>query len=148
MNNLSNLATESDECRALLHGSIMAPFLKSVTHKPMGIMFNTAQWKEKGFFFWKFVLREALHRAKFGMFTDKSVGSFLDRVKASVVKEGWLQCRKDYGVYLQKDGRVFVFRPSSFPWNKKAMFNVGGQGKACNKGFGLIYRKLPNHVEY
>ncbi|KAL3932440.1 MAG: hypothetical protein SGBAC_010850 [Bacillariaceae sp.] len=133
MNNLSNLATESDECRALLHGPIMAPFLKSVAHKPMGIMFNTAQWKEKGFFFWKFVLREALHRAKFGMFTDKSVGSFLGRVKASVVKEGWLQCRKDYGVYLQKDGRVFVFRPSSFPWNKRAIFNVDGQGKACNK---------------
>ncbi|CAJ1931776.1 unnamed protein product [Cylindrotheca closterium] len=127
MTNHSNLGTESDECRALLHGSIMAPFLKSVTHKPMGIMFDTAPWKDQGFFFWKFVLREALHSAKIGMFSDKSVVSFLKRVKANVVKEGWLQCRKDYGVYLQRDGKVFAFRSSSFPWNKKAMFNVYGQ---------------------
>jgi len=93
----------------------------------MGIMFDTAPWKDQSLFFWKFVLRETLHSAKLGMFTDKSVVSFLNRVKVNVVKEGWLQCRKDYGVYLQKDGKVFVFYPSSFPWNKKATFNVEGQ---------------------
>lgn len=125
----------------------MAPFLKSVTHKAMGIMFDTTQWKDQGFFFWKFVLREALHSAKLGMFTDKSVLSFLDRVKANVIKEGWLQCRKDYGVYLQKDGKVFALHPSSFPWSKKAMFHVDGQGKA-RKVFGIAYRELLNHVKY
>lgn len=144
MNNLSNLATESDECRELLHGSLMAPFLENVIHKPMGIVFGTEQWKDQGFFFWKFVLREALHSAKLGMFTDKSVVSFLDRVKANVVKEGWLQCRKDYGVYLQKDGKVFAFRPSSFPWNNKVAFDVEGQGKLQQFDSGIVDRKLPN----
>ena len=143
MNNLSNLATESDECRALLHRSVMAPFLNNVTQKPMGIMFDTAQWKEQGFFFWKFVLREALHSAKLGMFTDKSVVSFLRRIKVDVVKEGWLQCRKDYGVYLQKDGKVIVLRPSSFPWNKKAAFDVEGQGRLQYVASEIPGTKLP-----
>jgi hypothetical protein len=50
------------------------------------------------------------------MFSDKSVESFLDRVRPVNLKEGWLQCRRDYAVFLQKDGRVFVFYPCSFPF--------------------------------
>jgi hypothetical protein len=129
MNNLSNLATESEECRTLLNESLISPFLNQIIRKPMGIVFETAPWKEQAFFFWKFVLREALHSTKLGMFTDKSVVSFLERVKAEKVRAGWLQCRKDYGVYLQEDGKVFVFFPSSFPWQKKYFFNVDGEGR-------------------
>jgi hypothetical protein len=129
VNNLSNLATESDECRALLNKSMIGPFLDRIVRKPMGIIFDTAPWKDQGIFFWKFVLREALHSASLGMFSDKSVLSFLERVKVDRVKAGWLQCRKDYGVYLQEDGKVFVFYPSSFPWHKKDMYDVLGQGK-------------------
>ena len=127
MNNLSNLATESDECRALLYKSLLSPFLDQVDYKPMGITFDTAPWKGQPVFFWKFVLREALHSAKFGMFSDKSAVSFLQRVQAEKLRAGWLQCKKDYGVYLQADGRVFVFRPSSFPWHKMDMYNVLGE---------------------
>ena len=53
-----------------------------------------------------------------------------ERVKANKLKNAWLQCRKDYAVYLQDDGRVFVFFPSSFPWHKKDKYKVLGQGKA------------------
>jgi len=56
-----------------------------------------------------------LHGAGLGMFSDKSVESFLTRVTSAKVKEGWLQCRKDYAAFLQRDGRVFVFYPNSFP---------------------------------
>jgi hypothetical protein len=128
MNNLSNLATESDECRALLNQSLISPFLNNIVRKPMGIIFDTAPWRDQAFFFWKFVLRQSLHSAKLGMFSDKCVVSFLERVKAHKIREGWLECRKDYGVYLQGDGKVFVFYPSSFPWNKKKMYNVEGEG--------------------
>lgn len=128
MKNLSSLAIESDECRSLLNKSLISPFLNSIVRKPMGIIFDTAPWRDQACFFWKFVLREALHSAQLGMFTDKSVASFLERIKADKIREGWLQCRKDYGVYLQGDGQVFVFYPSSFPWNKKDMYNVEGQG--------------------
>ena len=127
MKNLSNLAVESDECRALLQQSMIGPFLDCVKRLPMGIVFETAPWKEQGLFFWKVVLREALHSASFGMFSDKSVISFLERVQAQAVREGWLQCRRDYAVYLQGDGRVFVLYPSSFPFSKKDMFDVEGQ---------------------
>eukprot|EP00980_Cylindrotheca_fusiformis_P022144 scaffold9041_cov171-Cylindrotheca_fusiformis.AAC.4 len=127
MNNLSNLATESDECRTLLNESLILPFLHSIVRKPMGIMFDSVPWRDQAFFFWKFVLREALHSAKLGMFTDKSVRSFLARIKGERIREGWLQCRKDYGVYLQRDGKVFIFYPSSFPWNVKNMYNIEGE---------------------
>lgn len=128
MNNLSNLAVESDECRALLQKSMIAPFMDAIVKKPMGIIMQTAPWKNQPTFFWKFVLREALHNAAgLGMFSDKSVVSFLERVQAEKVKEGWLQCRKDYGVYLQKDGTVFVFYPSSFPWSQKTSYNIMGE---------------------
>jgi hypothetical protein len=132
MNNLSNLATESDECKALLHASMLGPFLELVVRKPMGIIFDTTPWKNQPFFFWKFVIREALHSARLGMWTDKSAMSFLERVQVDKPKNGWLQCRKDYAVYLQQDGKVFVFYPSSFPWRKQEFYKVDGKGKgAC-----------------
>lgn len=64
------------------------------------------------------------------MFTDKAVDSFLERVRAG--KQGWLQCRKEYAVFLQADGDVFVWKPESFPWHKKDQYKVDGQAV----GFG------------
>jgi tRNA(Ile)-lysidine synthetase-like protein len=116
MNNLSNLAVESDECRALLHNVMIQPFLDSITYQPMGISFPTSSWIHQGLYFWKIVLREALHSAGLGMFSDKSVESFVKRVCCTNIHEGWLQCRKDYGVYLRTDGCIFVLYPASFPW--------------------------------
>ena len=116
MNNLSNLAVESDECRGLLHSVMIQPFLDSIIYEPMGISFPTSKWIRQGLFFWKIVLREALHSAGLGMFSDKSVESFMKRVCCTTIHEGWLQCRKDYGVYLRTDGHVFILYPASFPW--------------------------------
>ncbi|KAG7337842.1 tRNAIle-lysidine synthetase [Nitzschia inconspicua] len=132
MNNLSNLAVESDECRSLLQKSIIGPFMDAIVRKPMGIIMDTTPWKDQPVFFWKFVLREALHSAKLGMFSDKSVQEFLKRVQAPKLKNAWLQCRRDYGVYLQEDGKVFVFYPTSFPWNnKKDPYGVEGRVIDC-----------------
>jgi hypothetical protein len=64
-----------------------------------------------------------------GMFSDKSTISFLERVQVEKPKSAWLQCRKDYAVYLQNDGKVYIFFPSSFPWRKADMYNVMGQGE-------------------
>ena len=130
MDNLSTLATESDEARDLLYKTVLSPFLDQVEHKPMGITFATQPWKEQGLFFWKFVLREALHSAGLGMFSDKSVVAFLERVQVDTIKSGWLQCRRDYAVYLEVDGRVFVFFPESFPFQKSEQYDCIGKGKS------------------
>lgn len=116
MDNISSLAEESDAARALVQETVTSPFMQQIKRHPMGITFETSQWKDCGLFFWKFVLRQAVHSSGLGMFSDKSVDSFLDRVSAKNVREGWLQCRKDYAVFLRKDGRVFVFYPRSFPF--------------------------------
>ncbi|GAX20637.1 hypothetical protein FisN_32Hh019 [Fistulifera solaris] len=151
MNNLSALAVESDECRALFHQLALQPFLDQTTYKPMGLQFATAPWKEQGLFFWKFVLREVLHSAGLGMFSDKSVVSFLERVQAKTLKEGWLQCRKDYGVHLQKDGTVSVFYPRCFPFREADRFAVGEQleyGKAKTVGpWSVTAQVLPQELE-
>jgi len=52
------------------------------------------------------------------MFTDKSVASFVERIKHCTTRHGWLQSRKDYAVYLEKNGTVYIFHPESFPWAK------------------------------
>jgi hypothetical protein len=134
MNNLSTLATESDECRELLYDALIKPFMDRVVRYPMGIRFETAPFIAQGAFFWKFVLREVLHSARLGMFSDKSVISFLERVNPQhtckkKIREGWLQCRRDYAVYLQADGRVYVFYPDSFPWRKADGYKCFGQSK-------------------
>lgn len=128
MNNLSKLAIESDECRSLLFQSLLRPFMDQIIRKPMGIIFETAPWKTQGAFFWKFVLRSALHSGSLGMFSDKSVLSFLKRIQAETILEGWLQCRRDYSVYLQSTGRVFVFLPKSFPSRKEEAYPCIGEG--------------------
>lgn len=132
MNNLSSLAVESDACRAFLYEVAIQPFLNQIVYKPMGFHFDTVPWKEQSFFFWRFVLREALHSAGLGMFSDKSVRAFLERVHVDPIKEGWLQCRKDYAVYLNRHGRVFVLHPSSFPWRKGDSYNLVGLSVAVN----------------
>ncbi|KAL9185409.1 hypothetical protein ACHAXT_003186 [Thalassiosira profunda] len=116
MEHLSCLAEESDDARALVEQSVMGPLMERVKRYPMGIAFETAPWKDVGLFFWKIALRQLLHSAGLGMFSDKSVESFLDRIRATKLREGWLQCRKDYAVFLQSDGRVFIFYPSTFPF--------------------------------
>jgi tRNA(Ile)-lysidine synthetase-like protein len=128
LNNLSGLAVQSDECRAVFHKHFIQPFLDKITYKPLGIFFDTAPWKEQDLFFWKIVLRDALHSAGLGMFSEKSIVSFLDRVTATpTLREGWLQCRKDYAVYLQSDGKVFVFYPASFPWHQNDQYELEGK---------------------
>lgn len=119
MNNLSSLAEESDDARKLIEETVLRPFLEQVDHYPMGIAFETAQWKDNGLFFWKFVLRHILHSIGRGMFSDKSTETFLDRIRSPKIKKGWLQCRKDYAVYLQKNGRVLVLQPTCFPFHKR-----------------------------
>ena len=127
MNNLSNLAVESDQARELLQSAVLGPFLHQVERFPLGIAFHTQPWKDQGIFFWKFVLREALHKSSLGMFSDKSVEAFLERVQCATLKEGWLQCRRDYAVFLRNDGRVFILFPDSFPFQKAQQFHVMGR---------------------
>jgi len=122
MNNLSNLALESDHCRELLKQVAFNPFLDQVCYVPMGMHFGTRQFKNQGLFFWKFVLREMLHAAGVGMFGEKSVVTFLERIQSNKLRDGWLQCRKDCAIYLQSDGRAHVFYNDFFPWNKKDAF--------------------------
>jgi len=136
MDHLSSLAEESDEARALVEGTIMSPFMHQIKHYPMGFSFETSQWKDYSLFFWKIVLRKTMHSSGLGMFSDKSVDCFLDRVRARSVREGWLQCRRDYAVYLQVDGRVFVFYPNSFPFGNGK--NGGGYDNSVEfHGYGL-----------
>jgi hypothetical protein len=135
LNNLSNLAVESDECRALLHNVCIGPFLSQVVSKPMGITFSTTPWKHEAMFFWKFVLREALHAAGLGMFTDKAVAMFVQRsCRTEPIQEGWLQCRKDYAVHVQANGQVTILYSPSFPWSKKDQYAVAASGQRVGYG--------------
>ena len=129
MSNLSTLAKDSDEARDLFNRTTLQPFMDKVTNHPMGIVFDTTPFKHHSPYFWKIALRDVLHSAGRGMFGDKTVTSFLERVLVDEVKPGWLQCRKDYAVYLHGDGRVYVFHPESFPWRKSDHYDCIGRGK-------------------
>jgi len=137
MSNLATLAKESDEARALLQGTAFQPFMEKVERTSMGIIFHTTPFKEQGPYFWKNVLRNVLHSAGRGMFGDKTITSFLERVLADTVKQGWLQCRKDYAVYLNDDGRVFILHPESFPWNKRDYYDCVGQVVVVGKNVSI-----------
>ncbi|KAL7558810.1 hypothetical protein ACA910_018308 [Epithemia clementina (nom. ined.)] len=133
LNNLSQLAVESDHCRALVHKVLFQPFYDAIEKRPMGIKISTKQFRNNDYFFWKLALREALHSASFGMFSDKSTEAFMERIQTDSPRAGWLQCRKDYAVYLQEDGSVFVLFPKSFPWSKsdKLRMQTDANGLSC-----------------
>ena len=141
LNNLALLARESDMARGLVFDSVLGPFLSSVRAHPMGVSFDTAPFRGAGRYFWKLALREALHSAGRGMFGDGSLSQFLERACPSTAldgdggrdrapREGWLQMRRDYGVYLRADGRVYVFHPESFPWPNRDCDGYGNAGAA------------------
>ena len=133
MNNLTHLAQESDEARELVNEAILEPILNSVVRYRMGLSFETAAWKKRGLYFWKLAVRDILHGAGRGMFSDKAIISFLERVQAEKVKEGWLQCRADYATFLRKDGTVFVFHPASLPFREKDRYNLSGLVLRCGE---------------
>ena len=108
LNNLAKLAGESDEARELFNKTSFIPFMDTVKRFPMGVIFSTIPFKNQGTYFWKIVLRDLLHSIGLGMFSDKSIEAFLSRALSEKRKSGWLQCRKDYAVYLMDDGRVMV----------------------------------------
>jgi len=145
MNNLTTLAEESDEARKLLNETVLKVFMDKVTYHPMGISFETSPFKEQGSYFWKLILRDVLHSAGLGMFSDKSVSSFLKRVVGNKIQPGWLQCRKDYAVYLRHDGKVFVFFPESFPWRNSDQYD--GTGKDIGHGDSGILMVGPWVIE-
>jgi len=124
LSNLSKLAVESDEARVLFNEAAICPFMDTVKRYPMGVMFSTAPFKSQGSYFWKIVLRDLLHSVGLGIFSDKSITSFLERVLAKNIRQGWLQCRKDYAVYLMKDGRVMVLHPERFPFRKNEYYKL------------------------
>jgi len=126
MSNLTGLARESDEARELVNRAILAPIFDTIKLYPMGISFETAPFKQYGNYFWKIALRDILHSASRGMFSDKCVGSFLERVQANNLKPGWLQMRKDYATYLREDGVCFVLDPESFPFHENGQYDTSG----------------------
>ena len=124
MANLTGLARESDEARDLVNKAILAPIFDTIKRYPMGISFETAPFKQYGNYFWKIALRDILHSASRGMFSDKCVTSFLERVQANKLKPGWLQMRKDYATYLREDGVCFVLDPESFPFHENGQYDT------------------------
>jgi tRNA(Ile)-lysidine synthetase-like protein len=143
LNNLASLAEESDEARALFNKTSFRPFMDKVQKYPLGIIFSTQEFRNQGFYFWKIVLRDMLHSCGLGMFSDGSIETFLKRALAPKITAGWLQCRKDYGVFLMSDGHVAVLYPDSFPWRKEDYFQCKGQQVA----FGELRRVGPWEVK-
>ena len=96
----------------------------------MGLTLQTRPFANQPAFFWKLVLRQALHSASLGMFSDKSTLAFLERIQpaSKPLRPGWLQCRKDYGVYLEQDGSVHVLYPTVFPWSKADQYQLPDDG--------------------
>lgn len=143
MQNLSNLAIQSDAARMLFRTSLKSFFDKVKTY-PMGLIFDASEYKHHGLFFWRFALRQILHDHGRGMFTDKSVVSFIDRIKSYPLhRKGWLQCRKDYAIYLGANLRIFVFHPESFPFHKRDQYKCDGKlitidGEPCRIGPWII----------
>lgn len=86
----------------------------------MGIYFPTNRYRHyHHLYVWKLILRTILHSIHLGMFSDKSVEyCFVRRIQAKPILSGWLQCRKDYAVYLKQDGTIFILYPTNFPWSK------------------------------
>ena len=124
MSNLTSLARESDEAKDLVNKAILSPIFDTIKRYPMGISFETAPFKFYGNYFWKIALRDILHSASRGMFSDKCVSSFLERVQARKLKPGWLQMRKDYATYLREDGVCFVLDPESFPFHDDGQYDT------------------------
>lgn len=131
LSNLAALAQESDQARELFNISALKPFMEKVQYFPMGVIISTKEFAHQGSYFWKIVLRDLLHSIGLGMFTDKSTETFLKRILPKKITSGksltlvhdiviaiflifkitslgWLQCRKDYGVYLMEDRRVLI----------------------------------------
>ncbi len=88
LSNLASLAEESDEARALFNDTALQPFLEKVKHYPMGIIFSTEEFANQGSYFWKIVLKDMLHSVGLGMFSEKSVQSFLKRILPKQITSG------------------------------------------------------------
>ena len=88
LSNLACLAEESDEARELFTETSLKPFMEKVERFPLGIIFDTTSFANQGIYFWKLALKDLLHSAGLGMFSEKSVQSFLKRILPKKITSG------------------------------------------------------------
>lgn len=90
MNNLSNLAVESDQARAeLLQSAVLGPFVNQVDTFLLGIAFHTLLWKKsKVFSFGRlFLAKHCISRAS-GCSVTRAFKPFMEREHFVKLKEG------------------------------------------------------------
>jgi len=120
---LSTIAKESNELQKFLRNTILPSFTSKFKHTQMGLILSTQRFRNQPHYFWKFLLRHVFHQFGFAMWTEKSLQLFIKRIHQDHIKEGWMQCHKDYGVYVQTDGKAFIFYKDSFPWRDNCNFD-------------------------
>merc|ERR1712150_99368 len=116
-------AKESNELHEFLENTILPSFNSKFKHTRMGLILSTQRFRNQPLYFWKFLLRYVFRQVGLAMWTEKSLQLFVKRINQDHIKEGWMQCHKDYGVYIQNDGKAFVFYKESFPWNEDCIID-------------------------
>ncbi len=149
MNHLTNLAHQSDDFALLMKESFINPMTSTLIKYKMGLSLQLMPGKSVEV--WKLVLKQLLHSHGLGMWTDKSVLSFHQRVftgcgTTSTNKLGWLQCRKDYGVYVEPTTlQMYILYPSSFPWNTKQQYTYNNNDEKLE--YDTVYQVGPWNIK-
>jgi tRNA(Ile)-lysidine synthetase-like protein len=122
LNNLTSLAHQSDESRALVHNAIYQPFLNSISRKRCGISVNVIKFLHQPLMFWKEMLKEIMHSMSMSMVREKSVQNFIERLQRLVQTKnientgnsGWIELRKLFYSYIDEKGTLIVFKENVF----------------------------------
>lgn len=120
LNNLTALAHQSDESRALVHNAVYEPFLNSINRYKCGISVNVLPFLHQPIMFWKEMLKEIMHSMSMSMVREKSVQNFIERLqrladaKDATSVSGWIELRKLFYTYLDENGVLIVFKESVF----------------------------------
>ena len=125
LQNMAQLAQESDATRDLVQDNLYAPFLASVQRSPCGLSVNVLPYRQQPQCFWREALRQLMHSMNMGMVRDKAVGNFVERLQrpTAAVLPGWLELRKGVHSLLTAQGDLVVLREGVLRRNVTAVLS-------------------------
>lgn len=120
LRNLSTLGEDAECLATMVSSGFLQPFWKTVQRSSVAVWVDCAPFVDQPIFFWKEALRHVCHSMGTGMFKDKPLYQFLDRMRAAAAATsgappvGWITMKKENATLLLGTSLV-IFRSEVFP---------------------------------
>mmetsp|Transcript_23808 Transcript_23808/g.39911 ORF Transcript_23808/g.39911 Transcript_23808/m.39911 type:complete len:762 (-) Transcript_23808:152-2437(-) len=115
LSNLSGLGEDADQLSNMVNTNFFQTFWDSVQVSDVAVWVECEPYIHQPIFFWKETLRHVCHSMGTGMFRDKPISEFLERMKRSPIADSWITLKKGNRTLIWGGSTLVIFRSDFYP---------------------------------